>query len=100
MFFVMFATDKPGHAQVRASVREPHRLYLRDPGTHKVRVHLGGPTLDEESEQMNGTMLVIEADSIDEVRAFVADDPYSQAGLFSAVEIRPWNWGLGQPKAS
>lgn len=46
---------------------------------------------------MNGTLLVIQADSIDAVRAFVADDPYSRAGLFATVEIRPWRWGLGNP---
>jgi hypothetical protein len=64
-----------------------------------VRVRLGGPTLDEAGEEMRGTMLVIEADSIEAVRAFLADDPYCREGLFASMEIRPWRWGIGLPEA-
>jgi hypothetical protein len=60
-------------------------------------VRLGGPTLDD-AAQMNGTLLVIEADHIDAVRLFMADDPYTAAGVYATVEIRPWAWGLGQPQ--
>ncbi|PXB68003.1 hypothetical protein C0046_41155, partial [Pseudomonas aeruginosa] len=41
----------------------------------------------------------VEAASLDEVQAFLADDPYVRAGLFQRVEIRPWNWSLGAPDA-
>lgn len=43
---------------------------------------------------MNGTLLIVEADDIERVRAFVADDPYSRAGLFRAVDVRPWTGGM------
>jgi uncharacterized protein YciI len=46
---------------------------------------------------MNGTLLVVEAGSIEEVCAFLADDPYVQAGLFEALEVRPWRCGIGDP---
>lgn len=97
MHFVVFATDKAGMCEVRAKVRPSHRKYLRH-HDHPVRVLLGGPTLDDSEEHMNGTMLVIEAESLQQVRQYVNQDPYSQAGLFSAVEIRPWSWGLGVPE--
>ena len=97
MYFVVFGTDKPGNAKVREENRPTHRIHLRNPGPHPVKVHLGGATLDESGHDMNGTMLVIEADSIDAVRNFLADDPYSRAGLYKTVEIRPWLWGLGNP---
>jgi hypothetical protein len=96
-FFAVLATDRPDSAALRAEVRETHRRYLRAPGGHRVVVRLGGPTLEEATGDMNGTLLVIEAESIEAVRAFVADDPYSRAGLFAAVEIRPWRWSLGNP---
>jgi uncharacterized protein YciI len=99
-YFAVFATDRPGATKLRAEVRETHRRYLRAPEGHAVAVRLGGPTLDESTGAMNGTLLVVEAVDIAAVRAFVADDPYSHAGLFASVEIRPWRWGLGNPDAA
>jgi uncharacterized protein YciI len=46
---------------------------------------------------MNGTMLVVEAESLNAVQAFLADDPYARAGLFESAIGRPWSRGLGQP---
>ena len=47
---------------------------------------------------MNGSLLIVEAEDITAVEAFVADDPYCQAGLFETVVIRPpWFYGPGQP---
>ena len=48
---------------------------------------------------MNGSLLVIRADSIDAVRRYLAEDPYVLAGVYAQVEVRPWQWGLGQPSA-
>jgi hypothetical protein len=97
MYFVVFGTDKPGLAQVRAAARPRHRAYLRAPGAHPVRVCLGGPTLAPEGDAMNGTLLVVEAETLAQVRAFLAEDPYVKAGLFAALEVRPWSCGLGNP---
>lgn len=98
MYFVIFATDKPGAEQTRAEARPRHREYLRNPGDHAVKVRLGGPTLTEDGERMNGTLLVVEAERIEDVRAFLAGDPYSRASLFESVTVRPWNWGIGKPE--
>lgn len=97
MYFAVWATDKPGMLAERQRVRDAHRARLRNPGAHAVKVRLGGPTLDA-GNAMNGTLLVIEADHIDAVRAFMADDPYTAAGVYATVEIRTWAWGLGQPQ--
>ncbi|MFM8467987.1 MAG: YciI family protein [Oxalobacteraceae bacterium] len=97
MFFLVLATDAPGMASVRKEVRPVHRAYLRNPNNHQIKVHLGGPTLTTQGEDMNGTLLVVEANDIAAVSEFVADDPYSQAGVFKSVEIRPWAWTLGAP---
>lgn len=95
MYFVIFGTDKPGMQQARADARQRHRAYLRQPGRHPVKVWLGGPTHQPQTASMNGTLLVVEADTLSDVEAFVRDDPYSHAGLFQALEIRPWTCGLG-----
>jgi uncharacterized protein YciI len=97
MFFLVLATDAPGMASVRNEVRAVHRAYLRNPCDHQIKVHLGGPTLTTQGEDMNGTLLVVEANDLSAVSDFVADDPYSRAGVFKSVEIRPWAWTLGAP---
>jgi uncharacterized protein len=99
MYFVVFASDKPGHERVRAQIRSAHRQYLRNPGAHCVVIHFGGPTLTTDGQQMNGTLLVVEAQRIEDVVAFVDDDPYARAELFESVVVRPWEWGLGAPVA-
>lgn len=96
MYFVVFGTDRAGAGEVRAQARPSHREYLRN-HPHPVKVLHGGPTLTADGSAMNGTLLVVEADSLEAVQAFVADDPYSRADLFERLEIRPWQWGLGAP---
>ena len=100
MFFVVLASDAPGAADKRTEIGPIHRAHLRNPCNHKVKVHLGGPTLTTQGEAMNGTLLIVEADDITAVSEFVADDPYSQAGVFKSVEIRPWAWTLGAPQVA
>ena len=97
MYFVVFATDKPGTESLRSETRPAHREYLRSPGKHAVTVRVAGPTLRDDAVTMNGSLLIVEAENLDAVRAFAADDPYSRAGLFQTVEIRPWTWGLNNP---
>lgn len=96
MHFVVFATDKPGMDSVRAENRPSHRQYLRH-HEHPVKVLLGGPTFKNTGERMNGTMLVVEADTLKQVRNFMEADPYCRAGLFESLEVRPWVCGLGRP---
>jgi uncharacterized protein YciI len=46
---------------------------------------------------VNGSLFIIEAEDIAAAEAFVADDPYNQAGLFETVVIRPFHWEVGLP---
>jgi uncharacterized protein YciI len=100
MYFVDWATDRQGTQGARLAVRDAHRARLREPGVHPVVVVAGGPTLNESASAMNGSLLVIEADDIEAVRRFVAEDPYELTGVYARVEIRPWQWGLGAPNRS
>lgn len=97
-FFAIFATDKPGMCAVRERIRPVYRKWLRNASQHGVFVRLGGATLAPQCDAMNGTLLVIEADDLDDVMSFMSTDPYMQAGLFERVEVRPWNWSLGNPE--
>ena len=47
MHYAVWATDRIGALRDRERVREQHRARLRNPGEHKIKVLLGGPTLAE-----------------------------------------------------
>jgi uncharacterized protein YciI len=96
-YFAVWARDRPGMLDERLRVREVHRARLAQ-GAPGLRVLLGGP-VDGDDGAMAGSLLVIEADDIQKVRAFIAGDPYVQAGVYDpdSVEIRPWRWGIGRP---
>jgi uncharacterized protein YciI len=40
-------------------------------------------------------MIVLSVDSIEQAQAWVAEDAYTQAGLFASVDIREWKKVIG-----
>lgn len=95
MLFAVWARDRPGMLAERKRVREAHRARLRAPSPHAVQVLLAGPLEGGEDNAMSGTLLVVQADSLDAVRRFVDDDPYAHAGVYADVDIQPWRCGIG-----
>jgi uncharacterized protein len=85
MLFVVIATDRPDSISLRMATREAHFAYARDTGVIK----LGGPFLDINSD-MDGSLIIFEADDIDSARAWHANDPYVKAGLFAHSDVRAW----------
>jgi uncharacterized protein YciI len=85
--FVLTCLDKPNSLEVRMAAREAHIAYVRANHPHVLK--LGGPFLDAEG-QMCGSLLIVEAADLDAAKAFNAADPYTMAGLFQSVEIRPF----------
>ena len=98
MYVAVFATDKPGMADVRSEHFDAFVEYLRDHPDHPDVILLhGGPTLSEDASAMNGTLLLLEAPSLDAVRAMVADSPFGQVELYGDMQVRPWDWRTGRP---
>ena len=95
--FIVIATDRPGTLALRTATRDAHRAYLKERNADGVTVALGGPTLGED-DLMDGTMLVLSAPDRAAAQRFVANDPYTRAQLFEALEIRAWNWTIGRPE--
>lgn len=93
MHFIIFAKDKPDSLELRMENRPAHVEHLNSLGE---ALKIGGPLLDDNGENPCGSTLLIEADSLEDAKAIVARDPYTQAGLFESVEIRPYNWIFGK----
>jgi uncharacterized protein YciI len=94
MLYALICTDKPNSLAIRKAKRPEHVAYLKSLG---VTLKLAGPFTEADGETMNGSLLVIEASSLQEAKEIAAGDPYAKAGLFASVEIRPWIWTLNNP---
>ena len=87
MLFAIFCTDKPDSSPIRATARPAHLDYVR---AFSAKVLMAGPTQTDDGESMNGSLLVMEFPDLAAAKAFSENDPYSQAGLFESVTVRPW----------
>lgn len=82
MRVAVIAFDKPDSLELRQQTRPDHLAYVAE---HPPAV--GGPLLAEDGS-MSGSLIIYEADSVADVEAIVANDPYVRAGLFESVTIR------------
>lgn len=94
MLFAIFCTDKSDSADIRAATRPDHLAYVEQVLD---KVILAGPTLSADGERMTGSLLIMEFDDLAGAQAFADNDPYFKAGLFEAVEVRPWKQVLPKP---
>jgi uncharacterized protein YciI len=97
MLFAFVCKDKPGHLNVRMETRPAHLEHLNKlnaEGTLK----MAGPFLDADGKP-NGSLVVVNAESAEAAKAIADADPYTKAGLFESVEIKPFNWVFNNPEA-
>jgi uncharacterized protein YciI len=94
MLYALICTDKPGHLQVRMDTRPAHLAWLEGLGDN---LKAAGPFLGDDGKPV-GSLVIIKADDVAGAQATAAADPYAKAGLFSAVEIKPWNWVIKNPE--
>ena len=87
MKYVLICEDKKDSLEVRLANRDNHLAFIGELGD---RVSLAGPMLSDDGEGMVGSVLIIEAESADEIQAIAERDPYALAGLFEKVTIRPF----------
>ena len=92
--FAVICTDRPEEGlKLRKANRPDHLKWLEELGPTVVAA---GPFLDEEGNP-SGSLIIIEACSLDKAREIAAQDPYARAGVFEKVEIRPWKWLINKP---
>ena len=93
MLYVLICKDLPGEGLARrAAARPDHLAYL---GSLGEKVRAAGGLLSEDGNEPCGSLIILEADSLDEARAIAAADPYAKAGVFADVEVHPWRQAVG-----
>ncbi len=94
MWFAIIANDHPGSLDQRLAVRPAHldRLNaLQGEG----RLLLAGPFPAIESENpgpagFTGSLIIADFDDLDAARAWAQKDPYAVAGVYTAIDVRPF----------
>ena len=95
MLYAIVAYDKPNGLAHRMEVRPDHLAHLDTLGDKLV---LAGPFLDANGD-MNGSFMVIEAESQADAETVFARDPFVSRGVFGQIEIRPWKIGINRTNA-
>jgi uncharacterized protein YciI len=95
MLYALICTDKPNSLAIRKAKRPEYVAYLQSLGDGLV---LAGPFTEADGETMNGSLIVIEAASLQDAEKIAAGDPFAKAGLFTSVEVRPWLWAFNSPR--
>tara|TARA_B100000900_G_C20564356_1_gene710365 strand:+ start:1517 stop:1789 length:273 start_codon:yes stop_codon:yes gene_type:complete len=83
MTYLITCIDKKDALDLRLATRSEHIDYLK---SIKEKLLLAGPILDE-NQNPKGTVLILDFNSIEEVKLFLDNDPYSQKKLFEKVNI-------------
>ncbi len=84
MKFVVIGRDSPEGKEKRKIFREKHLKRLKEVDGAG-RLILAGPFKDG-----SGSLIVIEAECIEDAEAFIKADPYVTEGVFATYEIRPF----------
>jgi uncharacterized protein YciI len=84
MLYVIIGHDGPDGATLRPKVRPAHLENLR-PLAAQGKLVLAGPFLDG-----SGSLIIVDMDSEAAALDFAQNDPYTTAGVFDRVEVKPF----------
>jgi uncharacterized protein YciI len=87
MLFVIHCLDRGDALPRRLALYDAHKSYL---ASAPVRSVVSGPLLASDGETMIGSLFIVEADDIDEVRRFNSADPFHGADIWADVNIHPF----------
>jgi uncharacterized protein len=91
--FAILAFDAPGSDAKRAEHRDGHLAHFR---AHAAMIAVGGPL----GGTASGSLVIVEAESEEEARAFIEADPFHAAGVWENVRVHASCAGSGYWPAS
>ena len=76
------------------AIRPEHLKHLDALGEQLI---LAGPFLNDKEEGV-GSIVIIEADTLEEAREMFNRDPFVRENLFDQVTIKPWRLGINKTR--
>ena len=83
MHYAVHYLDRANAGDIRQQHREAHIAYRKGLGQGLL---LAGPLLSEEAKPI-GSLVLIEAGTLEEAKAIAHADPYAAAGLFDKILV-------------
>ncbi len=87
MPYAIITTDKPNSAELRAKMRDTHVQYLT---ANMEKLLAAGALTADDGTGGHGGILIVDTDERKEAEAFIANDPFTKAGLFEKVAVSRW----------
>jgi uncharacterized protein len=94
MLFALVALDRPNSVERRMAIRPEHLKHLDALGEQLI---LAGPFLNDKEEGV-GSIVIVEADTLEEAREMFNRDPFMRENLFDQVTIKPWRLGINKTR--
>ena len=89
MLFTIFCIDKPNMKEKRAAAMPDHIEYLN--AQTKIKNIMSGPLMDDEMENIVGSLYLLEAPNRVAIEEFTKEDPLVAADIWTSIEIRAFN---------
>ena len=101
MIYTFTLIDKPNAAELRQRVRPEHKAYL---ATVADRMAFAGPLTSDDGTAMFGSLLAIDFESREAANAWLANEPFTKAGLYASISVHAfvnlWEQKVGFPPAA
>lgn len=101
MIFTFILLDKPGAGELRQRVRPEHKAYLAAVAD---RMAFAGPFVADDGQTMLGSLLAIDFESREAAHAWLANEPFTRAGLYASTTVHAfvnlWPQRVGFPPAA
>ena len=94
MLFALVALDRPNSVERRMAIRPEHLKHLDALGEQLI---LAGPFLNDKEEGV-GSIVIVEADTLEEAREMFNRDPFMRENLFDQVTMKPWRLGINKTR--
>ena len=97
MLWAISRVAAPNFAAMREKGLQAHLDYLH---SQKNILVVSGATLTDDGKEVTGSLLVVNVNSRAEATAFVDDDPFQMAGMFTNLKITRMRKGQWNPEAA
>ncbi|MDM0044429.1 YciI family protein [Variovorax dokdonensis] len=98
MLFTLYCMDKPGGIERRLALRAVHREHVAKIAD---RLAAAGPLFADDGIAMIGSLLIVDFEDRAALDAWLADEPFTQQGVYETVTVRPflnvWPQRTGAP---